>query len=171
MPVARRQDFPDISAQANSLDRFFANLPRWAGNMALNFFDDSWERQGFADRRVTKWAARKRVDANEAKRGSRRILVKTGRLRRGQRMKVSGPVVTIYNEVPYAQIHNEGGTISGTANVRAHTRKGRPVKAHTRSFSITIPKRQFMGDSWLLRERITKHVERHVEHIINQMPR
>lgn len=171
MPVARRQDFPDISAQATSLERFFANLPRWAGNVVLNFFDDSWERQGFVDRRLSKWAKRKRPDANEAKRGERRTLVRTGRLRRGQRMKVSGNVVTIYNEVPYAQVHNEGGTVSGTASVRAHTRKGKPVRAHTRSVSFTMPKRQFMGESWLLRERITKHVERSLETIFNQMTR
>ena len=55
--------------------------------------------------------------------------------------------VRFTSAVPYAAIHNEGGT--GTKSVRQHTRTSRKgkqytVRAHTRKF--TMPKRQFVGD-------------------------
>ena len=58
-----------------------------------------------------------------------------------------GNGVRFTSAVPYATIHNEGGT--GTKPVRQHTRtskKGKQytVRAHTRKF--TMPKRQFVGD-------------------------
>uniref|UniRef100_UPI001F46270F phage virion morphogenesis protein n=2 Tax=Flavobacteriaceae TaxID=49546 RepID=UPI001F46270F len=72
--------------------------------------------------------------------------------------------VLIGTDVPYAQIHNEGGTIKATARVRAHsrTRKGRnqpiKVKAHTRQMNAKIPKRQFLGESAVLALRLENHM-------------
>lgn len=69
----------------------------------------------------------------------------TGAMHRSIKAGVNG--VQFTSAVPYATIHNEGGT--GTKPMRQYARTGRKgkqytVKAHTRKF--TMPKRQFVGD-------------------------
>lgn len=71
----------------------------------------------------------------------------TGTMRRSVKAEVRDNGVRFTSAVPYAAIHNEGGT--GTKPVRQHTRTSRKgkqytVRAHTRKF--TMPKRQFVGD-------------------------
>lgn len=69
-------------------------------------------------------------------------------------------VITAGNQiVTYAQVHNEG--FSGKVNVDAFTRnvkgKTQQVRAHTRN--TTIPKRQYMGETEELDERILGRIE------------
>ena len=101
-------------------------------------FDKNFERKAFF---TDKWKKRANPDAK----GS--LLIVTGTLRRSIRSEVRGNGVCFSSAVPYASIHNEGGT--GTKPVRAHTRRGKKgkthqVKAHTRKFKM--PQRQFIGD-------------------------
>ena len=101
-------------------------------------FDKNFERKAFF---TDKWKKRANPDAK----GS--LLIVTGTLRRSIRSEVRGNGVRFSSAVPYASIHNEGGT--GTKPVRAHTRRGKKgkthqVKAHTRKFKM--PQRQFIGD-------------------------
>jgi phage gpG-like protein len=155
MPRPRRQEFPDFSKKAISSSRFFYKLPTLVGNVALNFFDDSFQREGFIDKRVNKWKPRR---FNDKTKGSRKTLVKSGRLRRSLRMRTLVNSVIISTNVPYAQIHNEGGRVQGSFTVRAHRRKTKggstSVRSHQRNVNIDIPKRQFMGQSDLLDKRI-----------------
>jgi len=94
-------------------------------------------------------------------------------------LKVTGTRIVIHTSVPYAQIHNEGGTITKTASIRKYTRKGGRVKAHTRKgekvkshrresaeveahsrkMNTKIPKRQFMGES----KKVAKDLENYLE--------
>lgn len=109
-------------------------------------FDRNFTRKAFFTK---KW--KRRADPNA--KGS--LLLVTGTLRRSIRSEVRGDGVRFSSAVPYAAIHNEGG--SGTKPVRQHTRtsrKGKPytVKAHTRRF--TMPQRQFVGDGPRTRELI-----------------
>ena len=70
--------------------------------------------------------------------------------------------VYIGTDVPYAKAHNEGGEITKTVNVRSHSRarKGRTdkfkVKSYQRKMNLTLPKRQFIGDSAALAKRIER---------------
>ncbi len=101
-------------------------------------FDKNFERKAFF---TDKWKKR----ANPNARGT--LLMVTGTLRRSIKSEVRGNGVRFSSAVPYASIHNEGGT--GTKPVRAHTRRGKKgrthqVKAHTRKFKM--PQRQFIGD-------------------------
>ena len=101
-------------------------------------FDKNFERKAFF---TDKW--KKRATPNA--RGT--LLMVTGTLRRSIKSEVRGNGVRFSSAVPYASIHNEGGT--GTKPVRAHTRRGKKgkthqVKAHTRKFKM--PQRQFIGD-------------------------
>ena len=90
--------------------------------------------------------------------------------------------MVVGTDVPYAQLHNEGGTVNKVAQVKAHTRKvvirqrsvnrrGNAttraigskivnVRAHNRKMNLTMPKRQFLGESELLMRRIEMHVNR-----------
>jgi phage gpG-like protein len=95
--------------------------------------------------------------------------VSSGRLRRSLRKQVRGNIIFISTDVPYAEIHNEGGTIQATANVPQHSRKTKKgksqVKAHTRRINIKMPRRQFMGESAFLNKRFIFHFERFLEAI------
>lgn len=137
--------------------RLVRSFPKWAGNEAKNHFVDSFRKQGWDGEN---WQDRKYPDKNTKRRA---ILVKTGRLKRSIKVSSNGVVST---DVPYAEIHNEGGTIDTTQSIRAHRRivktrntyNGRKkassgitfVKAHTRKVRISIPRRQFMGNSRVL---------------------
>lgn len=101
-------------------------------------FDKNFERKAFFTR---SW--KKRADPNA--KGS--LLLVTGTLRRSIRSEVRGNGVRFTSAVPYASIHNEGGT--GTKSVKAHARRGKKgnthqVKAHMRRFKMA--QRQFIGD-------------------------
>jgi len=101
-------------------------------------FDRNFERKAFFS---DKWKKR----ANPNAKGS--LLLVTGTLRRSIKAEVRGNGVRFSSAVPYASIHNEGGT--GTKPVKAHTRRGKKgkthqVKAHMRKFKM--PQRQFIGD-------------------------
>ncbi len=101
-------------------------------------FDRNFERKGFFS---DKWTPR----AHDYGKGS--LLEVTAKLRRGIKSEVSGDYVRFTSAVPYASIHNEGGT--GFKTVREHTRRSKKgkiytVRTHQRKF--TLPKRQFIGD-------------------------
>lgn len=101
-------------------------------------FDKNFERKAFF---TDKWKKR----ANPNAKGT--LLMVSGTMRRSIKSEVRGNGVRFSSAVPYASIHNEGGT--GTKPVKAHTRRGKKgkthqVKAHMRTFKM--PQRQFIGD-------------------------
>jgi len=69
----------------------------------MDEFDRNFERKGFFDQpwKDTKFPNR---------RGS--LMMRTGDLRRSLRANVAGQSVRFYSSLPYASIHNEGGTIT-----------------------------------------------------------
>lgn len=112
------------------------------GNTAKNFFVENFRKQGFDDKTVQRWKPRKRT-TYRTKSGrivndtTRAILVKTGDLRRSiirvpNRAAMS---VKIQTDLPYAKVHNDG--------LRAGRGKG-----------FIMPKRQFIGDSYNLNEKV-----------------
>ena len=155
---------------------FLQRMVNEAGVIAVNFSKDRFRFKNWIDKTAEKWQARKRPD-----RGS--LLLRTGRLKRSIRKIASGDYyVVVGTDVPYAQLHNEGGTVNKVAQVKAHTRKvvmrqrsvnrrgnvttraiGSKivnVRAHNRKMNLTMPKRQFLGESELLMRRIEMHVNR-----------
>lgn len=144
-----------------SYKQFKKTLPQAIGTEAVNFAKDNFRRQGFQDIGVRKWKKRKPGSQRNKGRG---ILIDTGKLKRSIRItRITGSRVYIGSNVIYAQIHNEGGRIKGSANVRAHRRRTRSggltrVKRHTRQVNIRMPKRQFIGRSRMLDRRIQKYI-------------
>jgi phage gpG-like protein len=128
----------------------------------MRFINGNFTKQGWQGSTFQKWDTNKRKGT---------ILVKSGALRRSINYKGAGAgAVLFYSNVPYASIHNRGGKITATANVREHerriykkmsvaqtslkTRKTTTkikklntgvggVKAHTRKMNISIDQRQF----------------------------
>lgn len=172
MPRVRRNEFPSLGSK--DLRAFFRTVPRMVGRIAVNFYKDSFKRQGYIDTRYSRWEARKRPDRGRA------TLVKSGRLRRSIRViRVTPKSVSVGSSVPYAAIHNFGGTINHPGGspylfignrmvfIRKTTaakreEQGKPVK-YTKPHQIKIPRRQFMGASELLNKRIIRHITNGVE--------
>ena len=130
---------------------------------ATEMFDRNFEQQGFFG---TKWKDRKNGNDDRA------ILMGVGRLRRGVKTpKRNGNTIVWNFDVPYAKIHNEGGTIKATQNVRPFTRtvkgKEQKVKAFTRSVNIKMPQRQFIGDHPQLRQAMEVIVNRNAKKLID----
>jgi phage gpG-like protein len=142
----------------------------FVGSIGTDFFKQGFVRQGFIpEERKEDWQKRKLVKGVDPG-GNRAILVKSGLLKRSVRVTELKPDrVSWGSDKPYAQLHNEGGTITGTATVRSHWRKNNAkgkngkrkaagtmvqVKAHSRKMNTKMPKRQFMGESRLLMRRI-----------------
>ena len=118
-------------------------------------FDRNFGRKGFFS---DKWKPR----AHEYPRGS--LLLVTGTLRRSIKSEVTDDGVRFTSAVPYASVHNEGGT--GYKMVRSHTRRSKKgntytVKAHRRKFNM--PKRQFIGDGPDTQKIIRNAIEQNLQ--------
>ena len=156
-------------------------IPRRIGQDAENHFRDSFKRGGFTDRTLVKWPPRKAQPTDRrGKPVKHTVLFQTGILRNSVRLVRADwnsiLIVAGGPHAPYARIHNEGGTISKSTSVRAHTRRAHSARVrgkviarsaatvHTfnRSINTKIPKRQFMGRSQVLdrimRETITRTI-------------
>ena len=152
------------------------------GVIAVNFSKERFVQKNWLSNKRESWQARKRPA-----RGS--ILVRSGRLKRSVRKISQGNYyVYIGTDVPYAQIHNEGGEINKTVTVKAYSRRntararsertGRKlkkrietgqsnVKAHTRKMNIKMPKRQYLGESAILNRRIERHLSKELDREIS----
>ncbi len=150
------------------LQRAVQKLPTVLVNEAVNWTKGNFDRQGFPGRSFQAWPKRNPGTKNDT---GRKILVKTGRLKRSIRKISTGALsATFGTDVPYARAHNDGFT--GTVNVRQHQRaklgkvkmstgkSGKPfktvnritgmgtVKAHQRR--MKLPRRRFIGYSPVL---------------------
>lgn len=173
------------------VEQHFRNVllyaPGMLGNDAVNFFVDSFRKQGWQGASFEPWVKRKAVTrwGKTPRNNGRAILVDSGRLRRSIRItSVHAMNVTIGTDVPYAKAHNEGLRLGFIQNVRSYTRKvtklgitkktqlktrtkvefGRvqtgetTVKAHKRKVDMKIPKRQFMGYSPVLDTQLRRRL-------------
>lgn len=157
---------------------FLRQLTTETGAIAVNFSKQRFRDKNWVNRGRESWEQRKRKE----RKGS--LMVKSGRLKRSVRKISQGSYyVLIGTDVPYAQIHNEGGTINETVKVKAHKRvrniyalrKRRKagqskyttkkigsnvstVKAHTRQMKLTMPRRQFLGESQTLLKALERYM-------------
>lgn len=151
------------------IQRLKKDIPRIAGNLAVRHFKQSFREQGWKDKTLDKWAARKRKTGRNT--DKRAILVKSGALRRSIRIiRYTKNSVIVSSELPYAIAHNEGAEIQGTQNVRTHQRRTRSgsttVRRHSREVNFKIPKRKFMGQSDTLDDMIVKDIESRLRQIL-----
>lgn len=169
-------DFPDFRREQFRITDAMDKLPKWAGNATLNFYKDSWRREGFINYSFSPWARRKAQDKQQ-----RGILLKSGALRRSLRMSVSGTTIMISTDMPYAKGHNEGAKITqivtdrqrryfwamhSKAKKSKHTTEADIWKAMalSKEININLPKRQFMDVpngplSAFMQKRLAAHIE------------
>ena len=161
-------DISDFTRKLDALSDSYRKLPNEIAAAAVEFSKERFREQSWLDKTKENWNPRARRRKGGAKK-SQTLLVNTGRLKRGMRkISATQDVVIIGNDVPYAQIQNDGGTIEGTATVKQYTkkefqrqRKGRKetvrshkVASHTRKMKIKIPSRRFIGNSYTLERRL-----------------
>ena len=135
---------------------------RYAKVYCLQWFDDSFQKQGFTDASFKAWDKRKEPDG----RPGGAILIDTTFLRKSLAvLSEDKDNIEFGTHVPYASVHNNGERMRVVQNVRAHhrTRNGKrhQVKPHTRKMDITFPERKFIGhskqmmdnlDTWILNQ-------------------
>ena len=120
-------------------------------------FDRNFERKAFFS---DKWKPR----AHNYPRGS--LLMVSSTLRRSVKAgaETLEDGVRFSSAVPYASLHNEGGT--GYKMVRAHSRRSKKnnvytVRAHQRKFNM--PQRQFIGDGPETQRIIREAIDRNLK--------
>lgn len=161
-----KQVFDRIRARLQSAVK---SLPTIIGNEAVNFSLDRFKQQNWIDNTTEPWAPRKR----ETKRSlGKAILIDRARLRNSIRViaKTDNKVV-IGTDVPYARIHNYGGTIQRHARsetfvrnrISRGVRKGKFKRGTTAGKGFTfkagtarMPRRQFLGRSQFLIIRLKR---------------
>ena len=130
---------------------------------------ENFRQEAFVDVAPIPWKARAKTETPQ-----RALLVKSSAMK-GHALKgrVRADAVEFRFPLDYMRIHNEGGVISGTFAVKAHersTKKGKvSVSAHSRTVSITMPKRQYVGESATLKNRIQKKAEQLITQKLNNL--
>ena len=123
-------------------------------------FDQNFERQGFF---AEKWQRRK-----SPIRGDGHILVASGDLRKSIRSRSDESSITLYSDLAYAGIHNEGGEIKVTARMKRffwhkyYETKDEFWKAMALmkvGKTIKIPRRQFLGMAPEVETEVRKIIE------------
>lgn len=155
-----------------AVDAARASIIPKMGTIAVNFTLENFEKQGFQGQVFEPWKERKK---ETKKTTGKKILTLTARLRNATRFDIIDGGVRIHNNVPYAQIHNEGGTIKHTsrehimnfgrkkggglqlAKIQTIAQRKKIVaqaKTTIGAHETHIPKRQFIGYSPVLNDRI-----------------
>lgn len=163
----------------NRINSTVAALPSRIAVVAVNFSKERFVQKNWISTVPRPWVKTKK------RKGS--TLVASGRLKRSiRKVSVTPSRVVIGTDVPYARAHNEGLEIKGTEVVRTHTRrqyrrraytrKGKRVKAQTvkahqvkqfsRRYHRKFVKRQFIGQSQNLDERIRNLINNELQKAI-----
>ena len=145
-----------------------SKAPRIVGKFGVDHFRENFDQQGFVNNGVQPWPERK-VDTG------RRILTgETRELENSIEYKAGGNQVSWGSDVPYASIHNRGGKTKAH-EIRA--RRGKALKFAGKGGDVfrrkvnhpgsNIPKRQFIGHSQELIDKIDERIERDITNILN----
>lgn len=175
-----------LSRQRELKELTSRKLPIFAGRIAINHFRDNFRKGGFVDRGLTIWKKARRLESGgmSAAANYSTLLSARNHLFSQTRYYTSPHVVVVSNNVIYARIHNEGGEIAITHKMRRFAwakyfeagggkkrnnatgfKPDDPPEAEfwkrmalTKKRKITIPKRQFLGNSEELRQKIEEKI-------------
>ena len=197
--MTEKEFFDRLKRIAPEYERLISRtLPVKIGVKAKSIFQENFRKGGFQDGGLQKWPVTRRQllgKGADSKRGpllsSRKVLYSS------IGYTPSRGSVTIFSNIVYAGIHNEGGTVvthpSVTDKMRRYAwaryyaagggKKGKGAaaasddaemwkrlaltKKKTLTVKATIPKRQFMGDSKELVTAVTTIIEAEVSKLIN----
>jgi len=125
-------------------------LPIKSGVIAVAHFQNNFRKGGFVNDGLQKWLPSKRLSSTDksADRKNKTLLSGSPHLFSKVKHVPSNGEVRIINAVPYAAVHNEG--------LRAGRGSG-----------FTMPKRQFIGESKELTDKIQNLIETEITKILN----
>lgn len=158
---------PDFLAVAEKLK---SDMRRYAKVYCLQWFDDSFQNEGFTDVAFVAWPKRK----NDKDPG-RAVLTDTTFLRKSLGvLEENENTVTFGTHVPYAAVHNYGLRVRAVQNVRAHHRTNKfgerhQVQAHTRKMNTQFPKRQFIGPSQQMMSNLNNWLNQQIQIRFNEI--
>lgn len=173
-------------------------MPTIAGNIAIKHFKKNFDKGGFVNNGLKRWKPSKRIGRSESAEDNYRTLL-SGRTHLYDNVNYTPGVgrVTIFNSVPYASIHNKGGTIPITTKMRKfgwakyfeeagitrgmsgeEKKKKREAAtdnatrwlglALTKKSNLTIAQRQFIGPSKELSEQLRARLDKELEKLDKQ---
>lgn len=184
-------------------------LPRKVGVIAVQHFRQNFRDSGFMDGGLKPWQKSKRELSGKKDASSRYKTLTSARnhLMSSTQAVAGRAQVSIENPVPYAQLHNEGGSLSTNPTITPQMRKfawamvyklsgkrrGKGGKGKKRrktkkkeaplseeaqkwkalaltkkkrlNIKVKMPKRQFMGESKELTEKVNKEIMNAIEKI------
>lgn len=175
-------------------DAIHRRLPVKIGRMATDHFQDNFRRGGYVDGGLHPWPITRRQQAggNSANSQYGPLMSARKNLYGSIRYVPGDAQVTVGTSVPYAAVHNQGATITSHPTVTPKMRRfawaqffkaggksapaGSPAGlwkalALTKKEKLTvtskIPKRQFIGPSQELSQKVTQTVENEIRNILN----
>lgn len=172
-------DFKDLVRICDNIERAVSIIPNKAAVIAVNFTKDRFTKKNWVDITEHPWKKTKK------RKGS--TLIKSGRLKRSiRKVHIGADYAIIGTDVPYARIHNEGGIIEGSEQVRTHERRAHKrkayiragkrikagairthiVKSHKRKFKRTFIQRKFIGQSQHLTNHLTDMIQAEIQKAI-----
>lgn len=169
--------FSKLHKAINNYAKMKQELPKVIANECVKFFGDAFKKEGWTDTAYSPWKKRKQETKKSA---GKPVLIGTGALRRA--VMTSNRAATFERirfvvNLPYASIHNNGGTVQKSAHKRSKFGEGK--QTHTGIFTgskttqkyhfkkgeesvsagiAKYPKRQFMGRSKALDEIIRNKI-------------
>lgn len=185
-----------IKSQRKEIDQLMRRqLPVKIGRMAKDHFQENFRKGGFVNNGLQQWPKSKRQLSGTSSSAAQYGPLLSGRNHLFSSMKYtpSDYRVKVANEVPYAAIHNEGGTVNPTVTPEMRRfawamfykssgkKKGKkgsmlsnPDAERWKALALTkkskltvkIPKRQFLGESAELRKSINDKIEKELSKIL-----
>lgn len=185
-----------IKSQRKEIDQLMRRqLPVKIGRMAKDHFQENFRKGGFVNNGLQQWPKSKRQLSGTSSAAAQYGPLLSGRNHLFSSMKYtpSDYRVKVANEVPYAAIHNEGGTVNPTvtpemrrfawamfykASGKKKEKRGsilsNPDAERWKALALTkkskltvkIPKRQFLGESAELRKSINDKIEKELSKIL-----
>lgn len=137
-------------------------LPRAVSVIAKSEFNQNFKRQGYNTESgaFVKWQKRQKpfTESEQRRDKGRAILIQTGRLRRSIQIKPTANLARVVSDVPYAQIHNEGGKIKGRQRTLSTNRRTGKTRFRATSSPANMPARPFMVNSKQLMDEIEDYL-------------
>ena len=123
-------------------------LPIKVGTIAKKHFKENFLKGGFVDNGLQEWKPAKRLSSKYGDKKNKTLMSSRNHLYNNTKDIPQKGGVKIENRTPYAAAHNEGTTKAG------------------KNRNVTIPRRQFIGDSAELTEKIKEAIKKEMDKIL-----
>ena len=142
-------------------------LPVVVGRLAKNHYQNNFRQSGFVDHGLHPWQPAKRQNGGAGAAARYRTLLSSrNHLFSSINYTPANAAVTVYNNVPYAAAHNDGATVNIRVTPKAQFWRNLALTKKT-TLTVRIPKRQFIGPSYELNQKIDAQILKELRQILN----